>query len=455
MTGIHCFTNINNVIYGNANSWIPDQTGGFVGFRMDDSNGEYLIEGLCVSRDKTGMYKDRANDKLTFEVTTAHNANADSEWCTVGSIKREGVATELCYSFAQPIKAKALRVITDSSTSWSELSCIDELQIFSPRVCKRTYTGGCDRWQDLHLRQYSGVYSVEQCHKLCSETTECDGFFLPVGSTIQNDLRGICDLYKKGCRRSLDFRWEYYAMDDCYVCPVGELALEDTLKCQLNGYTCTPGDGGKCCDGRQEETRKCVPCDETHQKKPKGTTYTRSGTCKFESLASSENTFCRRTYEGGCIRWQDLALQEYSGVYSVEQCHKLCSETTECDGFFLPKQRSTCDLYKKGCQKSADLRYDFYAMDDCKVCKRTYEGGCDRWQDLRLRQYSEVYSVEHCHKLCSETTECDGFFLTKQRSTCELYKKGCRKSGDLRWDYYAMDDCNGAAFSNLRWNMSQ
>ena len=72
----------------------------------------------------------------------------------------------------------------------------------------------------------------------------------------------------------------YYSL----VCSAGELALRDTFGCQLNGYTCTTGDGPRCCEGRQHETRNCVPCDETMHKKPKGTKYTTSGNCDFDSI---------------------------------------------------------------------------------------------------------------------------------------------------------------------------
>ena len=71
------------------------------------------------------------------------------------------------------------------------------------------------------------------------------------------------------------------------VCSVGELALRDTFGCQLNGYTCTNGDGHRCCEGRQHETRNCVPCDETMHKKPKGTKYTTAGNCDFDSIYQS------------------------------------------------------------------------------------------------------------------------------------------------------------------------
>ena len=71
---------------------------------------------------------------------------------------------------------------------------------------------------------------------------------------------------------------------DNLVCSIGELALRDTLKCQLNGYTCTNGDGTGCCAGRQEESRSCVPCDETRLRKPNGMKYTTEGNCDFGSI---------------------------------------------------------------------------------------------------------------------------------------------------------------------------
>ena len=69
------------------------------------------------------------------------------------------------------------------------------------------------------------------------------------------------------------------------ACSIGELALQDTLQCQLNGYTCTNGDGARCCDGREDETRRCVPCDETRHKKPNGMKYVTPGNCEFDFIS--------------------------------------------------------------------------------------------------------------------------------------------------------------------------
>ena len=69
---------------------------------------------------------------------------------------------------------------------------------------------------------------------------------------------------------------------------MGELALPKTRMCQLNGYTCTFGDDPNCCDGREEETRKCIPCDETIYKKPQGSKYTKAGNCEFKKAIGTQ-----------------------------------------------------------------------------------------------------------------------------------------------------------------------
>ena len=63
-------------------------------------------------------------------------------------------------------------------------------------------------------------------------------------------------------------------------CKAGEIPLSETRKCQSNGYTCHLNDGAGCCNGRQEEKRQCVPCDETYLKKSSGY-YNRAGSCDY------------------------------------------------------------------------------------------------------------------------------------------------------------------------------
>ena len=76
---------------------------------------------------------------------------------------------------------------------------------------------------------------------------------------------------------------KYVNPGTCVACLPGELPLKDTMKCQKDGYTCIlAGDGYQCCAGREPETRECVPCDQTMQKKPRGTKYVTAGTCDYE-----------------------------------------------------------------------------------------------------------------------------------------------------------------------------
>ena len=65
-------------------------------------------------------------------------------------------------------------------------------------------------------------------------------------------------------------------------CDKGHIPLNETRRCQKNGYTCSLMDGENCCSTRKIETRDCIPCDETRHKKPSGTTYTTPGSCDYE-----------------------------------------------------------------------------------------------------------------------------------------------------------------------------
>ena len=66
-------------------------------------------------------------------------------------------------------------------------------------------------------------------------------------------------------------------------CEKGHLFLEDTYKCHGKGYTCSIGDNNDCCKGKNVESRKCIPCDETRHKKPDDSEYTESGNCEYMS----------------------------------------------------------------------------------------------------------------------------------------------------------------------------
>jgi len=102
------------------------------------------------------------------------------------------------------------------------------------------------------------------------------------------------------------------------------------------------------------------------------------------------------------------------------------------------------------CEKNT---FDDQKCMTCKLesdkCIKTWIGGCDNWQSLRIAQYDyHKYSKRECHDLCSSTKSCAGFFISTKSSTyfklgtCELYRDGCTKSNMNIWDYYAMETCN-------------
>ena len=64
---------------------------------------------------------------------------------------------------------------------------------------------------------------------------------------------------------------------------MGHLALENTRKCQKNGYVCSTGDEDDCCRDKDTETRRCIPCDETRHKKPNESMYINLGNCDFKT----------------------------------------------------------------------------------------------------------------------------------------------------------------------------
>ena len=82
---------------------------------------------------------------------------------------------------------------------------------------------------------------------------------------------------------------------------------------------------------------------------------------------------CIRKYEGGCSNSKDLLLKNGKGVHTGEftlhDCYQLCLAHLDfgCDGFSLQKDGSTCQLFKKGCQRRMDdpPMWDFYEMKDC------------------------------------------------------------------------------------------
>merc|ERR1719336_978690 len=196
MSGIHCFCNINDGLYGNSHSWIPGTDGAYAGFEL---GGLHQVRGFCVSRDIGGEsyeYTDRHHDQIAFEVSTTESfaAPASAAWTSVGSITRS-THGRLCFEFSTDIPARAIRILPSSSGS-----CIDELEVFAtrsptasptlsptanptleptaaPSIFTKLGDGHCvddDNRRPAHC--WGSVGDKSYCEELCARDATCEGY---------------------------------------------------------------------------------------------------------------------------------------------------------------------------------------------------------------------------------------------------------------------------------------
>ena len=176
-TGIHCFSNINDGIPGNAFSWIPgDAYAGhrFVGVRFD---GPKTIQGFRISRDGSGQYGDRTGG--SYEVQYTHEPAPDqntAEWKSAGSFSRSS-GGYIYKSIFPPVSATGLRIIvTDAS------ACIDELEVYAngEHSCSRECTTYSNTRKKFTEKMNAGgvgygadVPTWEKCLASCQEMEKC------------------------------------------------------------------------------------------------------------------------------------------------------------------------------------------------------------------------------------------------------------------------------------------
>jgi hypothetical protein len=96
--GIHFIANVNDGLYGNASSWIPNflgtppDTNAFIGLAFGKSVG---LQSIAWGRDNTGQYADRCVGVYTLQVTrlaapgvdTAETGDAATGWATIGTVE--------------------------------------------------------------------------------------------------------------------------------------------------------------------------------------------------------------------------------------------------------------------------------------------------------------------------------------------------------------------------------
>ena len=80
--------------------------------------------------------------------------------------------------------------------------------------CRKIFEGDCNNWDGwkLNLNYQDREYSIEECHGLCLEAAECDGFMI---GTMEGNEPGVCYLGKGNCAQGNSKNLQYYAMTDC------------------------------------------------------------------------------------------------------------------------------------------------------------------------------------------------------------------------------------------------
>ena len=148
-SGIHCWDNLNDGLYGNSNSWIGRTNGDKAGVVLPEVR---TIAGIQLARDlggETFRYGDRAGGTITVEYSATTNSDANpwassSGWVFAGRISGWAANTRNYYQFSTPVVADGLRITVSSSRT-----CIDELEIYAtgitapPPVYRFIYSGDC------------------------------------------------------------------------------------------------------------------------------------------------------------------------------------------------------------------------------------------------------------------------------------------------------------------------
>ena len=127
-TGIHCWDNLVDGLYGNSNSWIPRVSGDKAGVVLP---GLRTIAGIQFARDLASGYSDRAGGEITVEYSRTASGDqspwsSSTGWVVAGNIRGWAANTRNYYHFSTPVLADGLRITVTSSRT-----CVDELEIYT------------------------------------------------------------------------------------------------------------------------------------------------------------------------------------------------------------------------------------------------------------------------------------------------------------------------------------
>ncbi len=149
--GTHSIPNLNNGVYGNADSWIANSANSFAGLSFGTTLRS--IGQIAWGRDNlpvTGFF-DRSAGNYTLQYTTVANPNEltpDASWTTIGTASYEiNMVKRALWSFPQ-VNATGIRLVTSNNGT-----CIDELEVgaFAPVKLTLQATGGTMRAGNIAL----------------------------------------------------------------------------------------------------------------------------------------------------------------------------------------------------------------------------------------------------------------------------------------------------------------
>ena len=140
----HDIPNLNDGIYGNANSWIGNSLDSFCGINLGAT--EMTISSIAFGRDNTGTVGDRNQGIYTLQFTrmpnpdenTTDTGDANTGWNTIGMLNYGAGVAETNYEIPHlrhrynfdPVSATGVRIIAPGNGLGSG-TCIDEIELYA------------------------------------------------------------------------------------------------------------------------------------------------------------------------------------------------------------------------------------------------------------------------------------------------------------------------------------
>ncbi len=130
----HSIPHLNDLRYGNSNSWIAGSANSFAGINLGAT--AVSVNRMAFGRDNSGGIGDRCIDLYTLQYTTVANpdaSTADSSWTTIGTLDYQSAGGA---NFANPHQRHVFSFSTVTATGLrlktvADGTCIDEIEIYN------------------------------------------------------------------------------------------------------------------------------------------------------------------------------------------------------------------------------------------------------------------------------------------------------------------------------------